>query len=424
MSSKPPPTTGQSADQVVDTKQILGQLTRLIEISLTLNSTLDQDRILQFIIDTASDILNCEAVSILLYDDKKEELRIAASTDSNPEELAKIPVPLDSSIAGTIFTENVPQIINNPGNNPLHFQGVDEEIQFETRSLVGVPMQIRDKVTGVLEGLNKRDGEFTKTDVDILSVIASQAAVAIHNAHLMYSLQHAYEELSQIDKIKSEFISIASHELRTPLSHILGYAHMLQEETKGGSSVSAKRLLESALQLQSLVDAMTNMNLLEMGSQELSLEKVALQQILVDTYKAALETIKARGHKTEFDLPKPPIYILADSEKLERAFLNVLNNAARFTPDGGKIKINVTAHEDHAHVTMTDNGIGIPKNELENIFDRFNQVESHLTRAHGGMGLGLPIAKGLVELHGGKIWAESEGANTGTTFQITIPLAQ
>jgi signal transduction histidine kinase len=405
-------------------KQILGQLTRLIEISLTLNSTLDQDRILQFIINTASDILNCEAVSILLYDDKKEELRIAASTDSNPEELAKIPVPLDSSIAGTIFTENAPQIINNPENNPLHFQGVDEKIQFETRSLVGVPMQIRDTVTGVLEGLNKRDGEFTKADVDILSVIASQAAVAINNAHLMNSLQHAYEELSQIDKIKSEFISIASHELRTPLSHILGYAHMLQEETKDGSSVSAKRLLESANQLQSLVDAMTNMNLLEMGSQELSLEKVALQQILVDTYKAALETIKARRHETEFDLPKPPIYIMADSEKLERAFLNILNNAALFTPDGGQIKINVTAHEDHAHVTITDNGIGIPKDELENIFDRFNQVESHLTRAHGGIGLGLPIAKGLVELHGGKIWAESEGANTGTTFQITIPLAQ
>ena len=422
MTAIPSSGTEHLVDQVVEMKRTLGQFARLIEISLTLNSTLDLNPMLEFIIGSTTEILACEAASILLYDDKNERLYFAASTGSDPEKLAEIPVPIDSSIAGTIFTQGSPEIVNNLNQDPRHFQKVGEEVEFVTRSLIGVPMYIRDNVIGVIEGLNRREGPFTQHDVDILMVIASQAAVAINNARMMSDLQKAYEDLSQIDKVKSEFIAIASHELRTPLLHILGYAQMLQEETEGESSDNVNRVVDSAMKLRVLLDEMTNMNLLEMRSHELHLEKTALQQILMDAYQQIAQTLKTKGHTSQFDLPKEPLHLQADPEKLGQAFVNVFSNAARFTPENGVIKISLKLQANQAHITIQDNGIGIPEAELESIFDRFYQVESHLTRSESGMGLGLPIARGLVELHQGKIWAESGGENRGTAIHITLPL--
>ncbi|MEK6221559.1 MAG: GAF domain-containing protein, partial [Chloroflexota bacterium] len=246
MSSKSIPVTGQLVDQVVEMKRVLGQFTRLIEISLTLNSTQNQNELLNFIITTATDIMECEAVSILLYDEKSEQLLFAASSDSDPEKLAKIPVPLNNSIAGSIYLENRPILINSLDKDPRHFEKVGEQTNFDPQSLVGVPMQIHDKPIGVLEALNKTFGDFQREDIDILSIIASQAAVAINNTDLMVSLQKANTELSKADKIKSDFLAIASHELRTPLIHVLGYAQLLQEDAEGELSEHADKVMNSA----------------------------------------------------------------------------------------------------------------------------------------------------------------------------------
>ncbi|MEN8242100.1 MAG: GAF domain-containing sensor histidine kinase [Chloroflexota bacterium] len=424
MAKNPKHVTGQLVDQVVDLKRTLGQFGRLIEISLSLNSTLEQDRILPSIIETASEVLDCEAVSILLYDEASGELRFAASTDLDPEELEKISVPLDNSIAGTIFLHNTPQLINNVKRDQRHFDEVGKKVDFESRSLIGVPMRIRENVIGVIEGINKHDGTFVMEDLDILSVIASQAAVAINNARMMSSLQQAYDDLAKLDKVKSDFIAIASHELRTPLTHILGYAQMLQDEaTADGTAGAAQRVLKSATKLQTLVEDMTNMNMLETRTQELDLKPVAVQQMVVDIYKEMLTVFETKQIKVHFDLAKLPVMINADENKLGRAFYNAFNNAVNFTPEGGKVIVNVSHDAAHAHVSIKDSGPGIPAEELETIFDRFYQVESHMTRSFGGMGLGLPIARAMVELHGGRMWAESGGPGTGATILFTLPLA-
>jgi signal transduction histidine kinase len=416
-------TTGQLVEQIVDLKRTLGQFGRLIEISLTLNSSLEQDLILHEILDIATEVLDCEVVSIMLYDENESKLRFVASTGSDPEELAKIPVPLDSSIAGTIFLHNTPQLINNVKRDKRHYKEVGEEVDFETRSLIGAPMRIQERVIGVIEGINKLDGTFDMADLDILSVIASQAAVAINNARLMESLQEAYDDLSQIDKIKSDFMSIASHELRTPLTHILGYAQLLQEETEGRSHESAKRVLKSARKMQSLVEDMTNLNMLETRAQELALEEVAVQQMVVDTYKQLLKYFQARKVQVDFDLDKQPVLINADADKLGRAFYNAFNNAATYSPEGGTVKVCVKKDGTYAHISIQDQGRGIPRDELEKIFGRFYQVENHMTRSTGGLGLGLPIARAMVELHGGRMWAESDGQDKGTKILINLPLA-
>lgn len=416
--------TSDLVEQVIALKSTLGQFARLIEISLNLNTTLNQEKILDLILHTAADILECESVSIMLFDENAEELYFVASTDTNSDRLTRIPVPIDDSIAGMIFSLNSPQIINNLSEDPRHYNLVSDKLGTAHKTLVGVPMRLHDKVIGVLEGVNKFDGLFTSDDLDILSVIASQAAVAINNARMMESLQAAYQELSRIDKLKSDFISIASHELRTPLYHILGYAELLEGETEGESAENLQQVLKSARLLQSLVDDMTNMNLLETRSQQLVKENIPLQKVIEEAYQEVLGAFRVKQIQTHFKLPKTDTIVHVDPEKMRQAVVNVLNNCARFTPENGWVEIAARQHLDHIHVSIKDNGIGIPLEKLELIFERMVQADDHVTRAYGGLGLGLPIARGIVELHGGRMWAESEGRGKGSTFNFTIPVVK
>ena len=149
------------------------KLARLVEISLILNSTLEPDLLLQSILNTASELLECCDVSILLYDEKREELRFVAATGSNKEELEKIPVPLDNSLAGTIFTENRHLVINCVEDDPRHYNRVGEELEYQVDSLLGVPMRIQDRVIGVLEALNKLL-EYNREDVVNLKTLKAK----------------------------------------------------------------------------------------------------------------------------------------------------------------------------------------------------------------------------------------------------------
>ncbi|NUM48414.1 MAG: GAF domain-containing protein [Anaerolineales bacterium] len=402
------------------TRQLVNQLARLTEISVTLNSTLDLNALLKFIVHTATQVLDCEEASIMLYDDQRGELLFTASSNS-AEELAQIPVPLEGSIAGTIFRENRALVIADVEKDPRHFAQVGEQIKFRPRSLLGVPMLVRDKVVGVLEGLNKRNGSFNQRDAYLLSIIASQAAVAINNSRLHAEIQTAYGELSRVDKIKSDFMAIASHELRTPLGVILGYATFLKEDAQGELSTHAEIVLNAALKLRSLVEEMTNMNLLRVGTLDLQKSAISIQQIIARAYEEISPTAKAKGQTVTLNLPPQPIIIHVDMEKIERVFSNILNNAVRFTPDRGEITITTFVKNNEVWAQVTDTGIGIPKEELKKIFQEFYQVEDHMTRRFGGMGLGLAIAKGVVDMHNGRIWAESDGIGMGATFFVVLP---
>lgn len=406
-----------------DKDLLVSQLSRIVEISLTLNSTLDPDQLLQYIIKTASELLDCEAASILLYDEKRAELFFVTAAGSDPKQLAAIPVPIEGSLAGTIFQENLPLIINNAQQDPRHYSQVGQQINFQTRTLLGVPMRIRSRVTGVLEALNKRSGDFTQADTDLLTVIASHAAVAIQNARLIQALQKAYDELSRVDKLKSDFISIASHELRTPLGVLLGYATFLQEESQGQASEMAAKVLNSALKLRDLVEAMTNLNLIQVGSTHMEAIPVPIQQVVLAAGKEIQIAAEAKNQKLSFNLPEKVLIVQADPEKLKLVFVNLLNNAVRFTHPEGEIVVSAHPMHNEAWVEIRDNGVGIPPAELENIFKEFYQVEDHMTRRVGGLGLGLSIARGIVKLHNGRIWAESTGEGQGSIFRVALPSA-
>jgi signal transduction histidine kinase len=399
------------------------QLAHLMEVSLTLNSTLNLDDLLQYIIKTAAEVLDCEAASILLYDEKRNRLFFAASTGTDTKKVAQIPVPIDGSLAGTIFREEKPFILNDVSHDPRHFGGVSQLVNFETKSLLGVPMRIRDKGIGVLEALNKRSGNFSDADERLLSVLGSQAGVAIYNARLIQALQKAYEDISDTDRLKSNFLALASHELRTPLGIIIGYASFLQHENSGDVSENAERVLAAASQMRSLIESMTSLHLLQAKGLTFKPRVVPIQQVLNAAYEEMQQIAQEMRHVVDFDMPMQSLLVTADPEKLIPAFVNIINNAIRFTSPGGKITIGAVQRSGNIQAYIRDSGIGIAADQLTKIFQEFYQVEPHTTRRFGGLGIGLTIARGLIETQGGRIWAESDGLGKGAIFRVLLPPA-
>jgi signal transduction histidine kinase len=395
------------------------QLTRILEINQQMTSTLELEPLLQQIIRAATELTDTEGASIMLYDEKAAELRFAAVTGKNAEELSKMRVPVEGSIAGTIWKTGQPMLITEADKDPRHYEGTDQATQYQTRNILGVPLSIKDHHIGVLEAINKHgDVLFSEEDTRLLSTLAAQAAVAIQNARLVGELQRAYQKLNQLDSLKSDFISIASHELRTPL--ILGYAAMLRDEAAGPAAEQLEVVLQAALRLRGLIDEMVNLRLLDTGERVIQVATFAIQD-LVKTVCGECESITtAKSQAISINAPMAPLLINADPAQVAIVLNNLLTNAIKFTPQGGRISVSVEPRNSEAWIAVADNGIGISPGDLERIFERFYQVEPHLSRSHGGMGLGLSIAKGLVEMHGGRIWAESVKGR-GSRFTFTLP---
>jgi signal transduction histidine kinase len=400
-------------------------LERILRISQILTSTLQLEPLLQTIIQAATELTGTEASSIMLVDKNTGKLRFEAANGVKGEEVKRITVPLEGSIAGWIVREGKPLLIPDVRQQDLRFYTqADQTTDFETRSILGVPLQVKGEVIGVLEALNKTgNGIFTQDDIHTLSTLAAHAAIAIENARLVTEIQKAYEELSELDQLKSEFVAIASHELQTPLTVILGYASFLKADVTGAASEQLDAVLQSALRLRSLINDMVNLRHIETGEAELELEQLSLNELVTAITAEFASLAEARKQNVSIKLASQPPMVEADRQKLYLVLANLLSNAIKFTPEGGRIQVAVEAKGNEVWVSVRDAGIGIPPREQERIFDRFYQVEPSLTRRFEGMGLGLSIAKGMVELHGGRIWVDSvEGM--GSSFTFALPLSE
>jgi signal transduction histidine kinase len=275
---------------------------------------------------------------------------------------------------------------------------------------------------GVLEAVNKRGGVFTSSDISILSVTAAHAAIAINNARLMISTKRALEKVKETDQIKNRFLALASQELRAPLGLIIGYGAFLQRDPDSQLSKHANQALAAATQLRSVLDQMSNLALLQADEMEMSRERIPVQDVL----HAALDEIKYFAAKRDlqlvYDFSDDPIYGNLDLEKTTLAFVNLLNNAIRFSPEQSEIVIGARQQNNQILAWVKDNGIGIPADKLEKIFDEYYQIEPPDMRRYSGLGIGLTIARGLIEAQGGKLWAESGGAGKGSTFKVSLPV--
>jgi signal transduction histidine kinase len=399
-------------------------LARLVEISRILNSATNVDRLLHYIIKQAADLTGAEAASILLLDPQTRQLHFRASSNAAYNDMVHIPVPLENSIAGAIFTENRPMLISDVSKDPRWNPVVSETIQFKTKSILGVPMHDVDRrPIGVLEALNKHNGRFSREDAKTMVILADIAGVAIERARLSEELQQAYEELNELDQLKTDFIAVASHELRTPLSVIMGYVSFLQEEANESTASQLDNVMGAAIHLRDLIQAMLNLRYVDAGETNLKIQTVDFVELSREIVAAAQETAVAKQQTLSVKLPSAPLLIKADRSVLEVAINNLMNNAIRFTSDGGNINIHLKKQGAEAWFSIKDTGIGIPEEKLERIFNRFYQLEPALVREHGGLGIGLSIAKDLVEMQNGRIWAESV-EDEGSTFTIALPLAK
>jgi signal transduction histidine kinase len=412
-------TTGQLRDLASQPHQ----LRRLVELSVILNSTLDLDALLGLITSTATELLDCEAASILLYDEKDQRLFFAAATGSDPVELAKIPVPLENSLAGTIFRTNQHIVLNNVEQDPRHFSLVSNQLHLTVKTLLGVPMPIKDRTVGVLEALNKRVGVFDEHDASVLAVIAAHAAIAINNARLLRATRRALQKTQEADQLKRNFLALASHELRTPLGIIMGYSTLLKEDAKGEFSDSADRVLTAAAQMRSILDEMNNLAMLKSDELDLKPQRVAMEDVLTYACEGIKDIAAARKQSIAYDFAEEAYIVNVDIDKTAQAFGNILANAIRFSPEGTDITIGVARDGDQVIAWVQDQGIGIPADKLQKIFEEFYQIEPPNTRHYGGLGIGLTIAKGLIDAQGGKIWAESKGVGKGSTFKVFLPVA-
>lgn len=398
-------------------------LTRLAEISASLNSRVQLEPLLHNIMESAVEITDCEAASVLLWNKNTRQLFFAASTtlDKSGTELIGKPVPMDS-IAGTILRENTIVQVDDAKNDPRHYNKVDEDIEFETRSLLGVPMTYKDRVIGVLEVINKRQLPWTEDDRQYLSTLAAQAAVAIEGAQLVMELRRANQELSEVDKLKNDFIAIASHELRTPLGVIMGYASFLQEEESQSAQENASKVLESALKLRKIIEDMVNLRYLKQSQRDLRLEDMSVAMLLDSLRRDSLTMIDNR-HQFHIMRPEQNALLRIDHTRILMALTNILNNAISFTPPGGTITVQSKINaKNECWISITDTGIGLDAHQLERVFEEFYQVEDHMTRRHGGLGIGLSIARAIVESHNGRLWANSKGKNQGATFTMALPV--
>jgi signal transduction histidine kinase len=398
------------------------RLARLVEVGRKLNSATNLNVLLKLIISEAALLTGAEAASILLFDTHTRELRFKATSGEMPAGMADRPVSINNSIAGAVWRANKPLIVEDVTADARWNPQVDRAIDFQTQSILGVPMHDLSRPVGVLEAINKRSGSFTTEDVAILVILADLAGVAVEKARLVGHLRLAYRKLNELDRLKSDFIAVASHELRTPLAIILGYVSFLRHDAGPGMADQLDAVLQAAGRLGELIQDMLNLRYVDAGETNLKLQQLDLVALVREVVAQRTDLAEARQQKLSTRLPGNPLLVTADKAMLEVILNNLLTNAVKFTSDAGAVEVSVRQVENEVWLTVTDQGIGIAGDQLERIFDRFYQVEAHMRRNYGGLGLGLAIVKELVVLNHGRVWAESE-PGCGSKFHVVLPLA-
>lgn len=398
------------------------RLERLLEISRTLSAALDLESFLNSLLSAASELTDCEVASILDIEEDGEQLRFLAVSGFHRDALRTVKVPLENSVAGWVFQNGQAAIIPDVAAEPRHFKAADQASEFITRSLMAVPILYQGEMLGVLEAVNKTgDAQYTEEDLAVLETLASLAAVAIQNTRLSVKVHKSGEEMAQLDRMKSDFIAIASHELRTPLGLILGYSTFLREVVQPDYRAQLDIIVRNAMRLKEIIDSISNMDNVQRGVASLRRRSVSIKHIIEEVLDSFNQEARAKRVSLRSDTGSDDLLLECDASKITIAISNLVKNALAFVNPGGHVFIAAESIPGYVKVSVIDDGIGIPPQDLPHIFERFYQVESHLTRKHGGMGLGLSVTRVMVEMHGGRVWAESvEGK--GSNFTIILPL--
>ncbi len=399
---------------------LLERLHKLLGAVRTLGATKDFDSYLQSMVSYAVELTDSETASILEYDPQANELHFMVVPWFHREMLKGIKVPLDASAAGQALREMKPIRMDYASQDIRHFPEADRLSDFQTRSLLAVPLILRGQLRGVIEVLNKKgNAHYTEEDVAILETLATLTALAMRDN----MLEKPGQEFMELERLKSEFIAITSHELRTPLGLILGHATFLREIIGEEYNEQLDTIIRNASRLKEIIENLSSMDNYESGAARVRQNKVSIARVIEDVVASFGDMAKQKQINLKANVGTADLLVEADGSKIAIAIGNLVKNAITFTDRGGNIIVKSDSESEPGYikVSVQDDGVGIPAKDLPHIFERFFQVESHLTRRHGGLGLGLSVAKSMIEMHGGRLWVESvEGK--GSNFIFTLPL--
>jgi signal transduction histidine kinase len=405
----------------------------LQEAGRSLGSSLDPQRVLAATLAQVNEILDVEAASLALVDRETGFITFELAIGGGNDAVKGLRLEPGQGIVGQSIADGRAVLVSDVMSDPRWFGGVDQVSGYQTRSLMCVPLRVKGQVIGALEVLNKRDGPFTGDDLRLVSSLGDLAAQAIENARLhdeirrhVEDLQAAYDEVRKLDELKSAFIRTVSHELRTPLALIEGYTELLLDEQMGVLQPEQLKALtlvaDKATDLNRLVNDIISLQTI--GSMGFDMELLSTSALA----REAVEALRPKADKANIQLvldigsAEEDLRVNGDARRLRQVLSHLLDNAVKFSPNGGEVSLTMVREAEMAVIQVVDQGIGLSCDELERVFDRFYQVDGSATRYFGGVGLGLALVKEVVEAHGGAVWAESEGvAGKGCTFTLCLP---
>jgi signal transduction histidine kinase/HAMP domain-containing protein len=416
----------------------IAELTALYESStaVTVKSSLNLDQVLDAVANGIRDVMRDadQVVIHLLNEDNKQLEPIHAS----PEAAVGFPSYKyeENGRIDSILTTARPQFIQLAEIEELSLNGrpFASELAESRRALI-TPLVTGHETIGMLtltfssSGRHSTMTQLGEDSARLLGTFANQAAIAIKNAQLFEETQEAYEELQQLDRLKTEFINIAAHELRTPLGAILGHASSIEKRAPPNLKKYISFIVISALRMRTMIDAMLTIQRLDAGTAFLKVSMVEINTVINKVVTDYRPMAELEGHRMNVYMAEGLPKIEIDAEKIGLVLSNLISNAIKFTPEEGQIDVTSQDYGDSILVTVRDTGIGISPENQKQVFERFYQVSSEemmkygnlgVGAGHGGMGIGLTIAKHLVELHQGEVWVESEPGR-GSTFFVTIP---
>jgi signal transduction histidine kinase len=409
--------------------QSVGELRALGEVSQAVSSTLDLETVLATIASHAVQLSGTDSGVIYEFDETTKEFNLRASHRMEApvvEMLRAAPIHLGEGTTGRAATIRAPLQVSDISNEREYTATRARPllIRLGYRSLLSVPLLREQQIMGALTVWRRQVGEFQPEVVNLLQTFATQSALAIQNARLFREIEEKSRQIEAANRHKSEFLANMSHELRTPLNAIIGFSEVLQEKLFGElnekQSEYTDDILTSGRHLLSLINEILDLSKVEAGRMELELATFDLPLAIDNARTFVRERATRHGITLDVKIDERLGDIVGDERKIKQILLNLLSNAVKFTPEGGRIGINARQTNGSVEISVTDTGIGIAPEDQPKIFEEFRQVGTDYAHKVEGTGLGLTLAKKFVELHGGRIWVESE-VGKGSKFTFTLP---
>jgi K+-sensing histidine kinase KdpD len=393
------------------------------EIISAISSSLEVEEMYPAFSTQLRKLVDADRISISLIEDSGDTFRTFLATSLEPAVLdTRQPHPMDNSYTGWVAATGSPLIIEDRAQEK-RFWADDLYLKAGLRSSIHLPLRSKGRIFGALNLYNKRPHAYGPREEEILQHLARPMAIAIENARLYQATREALEKLKELERLKTEVLSSVSHELRAPLAAIKGFASSLLQSDVRWDAKTQRGFIQiidqEADRLTQMVTDLLDMSRIEAGM--LRLEKSWHQfSDIVEGMAGRLSTL-TENHTLQLDIPPglPPLFV--DEGRIQQVISNLVSNAAKYSPEGSRITIAAQPRSGDLLLSVADEGQGIAPEHLERVFDRFYQVKSGLTRLKPGAGLGLAICRGLVEIHGGRIWVESSPGQ-GATFYFSLPL--